>query len=433
MLDHILTVALMSFVQALIEPIRDFIKYIVTYITNMSMTRWQTDNQIDITLEMYHTDRGPVYLKGEHINLTIISSIVDHIRMQNVNMKNSVVKYVNKNICVVPLDEIIFGDFKIKYKNSHNLLGKNMIETISMTIRSTQPIEAIREFVEKCYNTHMDFIKRDTNKYIYYQVDKPIAASFSRYKSVSQTTFDNLYFKGKEELLTAINKYKSGSLKKLNLLLHGVPGCGKTSIIKALANAMNKHIVVLKLSCMKSDAALMDALHLDTIFVGNLPTTLSSNDAIYILEDIDVELKKVLKPRKSIESSPIKPTKKDTDNSNNTNNTTATKPTEVTDQLTLSGILNAFDGVAEFNSILVATTNHPENLDPAFTRHGRFNMKLELGPLSSTDAINMVKYKYPEFNGEISDKSITPATLQSYLDVTDSLEELLKVVNSGEL
>jgi mitochondrial chaperone BCS1 len=48
--------------------------------------------------------------------------------------------------------------------------------------------------------------------------------------------------------------------------------------------------------------------------------------------------------------------------------------------VTLSGLLNALDGVSSREGrVLFLTTNHPERLDPALIRPGRVDRKIELG------------------------------------------------------
>ena len=58
--------------------------------------------------------------------------------------------------------------------------------------------------------------------------------------------------------------------------------------------------------------------------------------------------------------------------------------------ITLSGFLNALDGVvASEERIIFMTTNHPEKLDPALIRPGRVDMKEYLGHATSYQAKEM--------------------------------------------
>lgn len=98
------------------------------------------------------------------------------------------------------------------------------------------------------------------------------------------------------------------------------------------------------------------------------------------------------------------------------------------DGITLSGILNALDGITALDGcIVIMTTNHPEVLDPALTRPGRIDYKvafqnatrsvartcfvrmLEPEPGSDTDKLA------DEFADVVPEYMFSPAELQGYL------------------
>jgi hypothetical protein len=62
--------------------------------------------------------------------------------------------------------------------------------------------------------------------------------------------------------------------------------------------------------------------------------------------------------------------------------------TEATkNSVTLSGILNVIDGAAAMEGrLLIMTTNHPEKLDPAFTRAGRCDSRFHIGYATQNSA-----------------------------------------------
>ncbi|KAG8832204.1 hypothetical protein FRC18_005414 [Serendipita sp. 400] len=136
-------------------------------------------------------------------------------------------------------------------------------------------------------------------------------------------------------------------------LLYGVPGSGKTSLIHALAGELGLDIYVVSLSAKgMNDTMLMNLM-------GRIPQR-----CILLLEDLDAAF-----------------TRSVTRDSTSTGVPTTTKTTSSSlltttiendgNSLSLSGLLNALDGVAASEGrLLFATTNHIDRLDEALRRPG---------------------------------------------------------------
>jgi chaperone BCS1 len=136
-------------------------------------------------------------------------------------------------------------------------------------------------------------------------------------------------------------------------LLHGPPGTGKTTLVLALAGELKLSVAVLSLS-----SRLMTDESLRTM-VDDLPIA-----TILLIEDVDCVFK-------------------------NSRSTTADTG------VTLSGLLNALDGVSSREGrVLFLTTNHPERLDPALVRPGRVDRKVELGYATRDQARRLFLWFY---------------------------------------
>lgn len=148
-------------------------------------------------------------------------------------------------------------------------------------------------------------------------------------------------------------------------LIHGVPGTGKTSLVRALAAEYKMPIAYLNLNDM-TDGSLFMAMQ-----------EASGKDecTIVLIEDVDAQ--GCLQDRANGGKSG--------------------------GYLTLSGFLNALDGATPLhNVIVVMTTNHVDSLDPAIRRRGRVDVEVEL-PMP--DADTLVKHMcslYPGLDKEIS-------------------------------
>ncbi len=125
-------------------------------------------------------------------------------------------------------------------------------------------------------------------------------------------------------------------------LLTGVPGSGKTSLIKALCNEIHYNLGIMSMSRDMDNATVQGSFrNLD-------PKT------VLLLEDIDCLFEK----RASVE----------------------------TQSFTFSNLLNILDGVLFKHGLIVfITTNHPEKLDPALLRQGRTDLIVELNYPSRTE------------------------------------------------
>jgi hypothetical protein len=163
----------------------------------------------------------------------------------------------------------------------------------------------------------------------------------------------------------------------LGILLHGIPGAGKTSTIKAIARDTNRHIFNLSLRSFTTQKQLTSLFYNETVTVTGAdgqPQTyrIPLNRRLYVIEDIDclsdVVLDRQAFPRPEPASG---------------------------DLLTLSFLLNLLDGVLETpGRILVITTNYPERLDPALIRPGRIDVRIDFGKAVRAMILEMVNHFY---------------------------------------
>ena len=159
----------------------------------------------------------------------------------------------------------------------------------------------------------------------------------------------------KQDIRNDIKKFRESSISYKNLgipykrgyLLYGPPGTGKSSLVYGLAGELGLSICVLTQSDRDlSDDELMNRL------------VSAPKNSIILLEDIDVALPS---DKRKTELEVENRRKKQSNDFN-----------YYSGSLTLSGVLNSIDGVATADSqIMIMTTNHKENLDPALIRPGR--------------------------------------------------------------
>jgi hypothetical protein len=232
----------------------------------------------------------------------------------------------------------------------------------------------------------------------------------------------------------------------LGFLFYGNPGCGKTSMIKAIANITQRHIININFSNIKKKSQLKQLFYdIDLLCTNNYTTEILKipiKDRLYVFEDIDcVNNIKVLKqrdfkkPATKAEGPKIKPDKKfdhlsqQMFNSNNVTN----EEEEDDDDIDLSTVLNILDGTLENpNRIIIFTSNFPEILDKALIRPGRIDMMIEFKLASHKIIIDMYKSYYEEepdseLVNNIPEEFWTPAELsQIYFNNLDNPKNSLE-------
>lgn len=155
------------------------------------------------------------------------------------------------------------------------------------------------------------------------------------------------------------------------VLQHGTPGSGKTSMIHSLAGELGLNVYVISLSRIGLDDNGLQQL------IADLPER-----CIALMEDIDAAFHQNINRNLDNEGK---------DEQNASAGPTAT----ITSRISLSGLLNALDGVsAQEGRLLYATTNRYWALDDALTRPGRMDLHVEFKLASKYQASELFRCFY---------------------------------------
>ncbi|OAY83870.1 putative mitochondrial chaperone bcs1 [Ananas comosus] len=168
---------------------------------------------------------------------------------------------------------------------------------------------------------------------------------------------DLLQFVARRDYYTRV-----GRAWKRGYLLHGPPGTGKTSLVAAMANLLEFDIYDLELTTVASNS------HLRRLLVSTAPKS------ILVIEDIDCSLDLSDRKKKRMAGGD------ETEQERWAHQAQSRAPARET--ISLTGVLNFVDGLWSScvgERLMVFTTNHPEQLDPALLRPGRMDRKIELG------------------------------------------------------
>ena len=167
---------------------------------------------------------------------------------------------------------------------------------------------------------------------------------------------------------------------KRNYLFHGKPGTGKTSLVRLIGTMTRRSIYTVAFDSQLSDSSLFNAI-----------LEIRSN-ALLLLEDIDCSFRQ----RDTIGMSAV----------------------------TMSGLLNALDGIAgKDNLITFITTNHLDKLDPALIRPGRVDMMVGFADMSDEQIRGMFELFGKKLDAKWFDKirricgakHLTPCVLSGFM------------------
>tara|TARA_B110000208_G_scaffold191915_1_gene260930 strand:+ start:4127 stop:5680 length:1554 start_codon:yes stop_codon:yes gene_type:complete len=314
---------------------------------------------------------------------------------------------------------------EVESKGDHRSSSGEITKYTLIIYSKHASLQNIEDFILTCENEWDKQKITDKQYFLTIKSTKNRKITWNKFLYNSNRTFDNMYIDNKQHILDKVDFFinnkdyyiKKGIPYTLGLLLYGDPGTGKTSFIKALTNKLKRHIIEISLKKITTCGQLYEAFYMESH--DNL--NLEFKNKLIVLEDIDA-MSEIIKNRVTAKiKNPS--SKEDSTDDEDSELIDLTKPqdndyllknlissmndknrkgcdfinSKVKD-ITLSFILNLFEGVLEMDGrIIIMTTNHINKIDPALIRPGRIDEKIHFKLLNSDNINNMIQFYIPEW------------------------------------
>ncbi|KAL5713289.1 hypothetical protein ACHQM5_015381 [Ranunculus cassubicifolius] len=324
-------------------------------------------SDLTISIEQFEgLTSNEVYESSEIYLRTKIDPLVERLRVSKVPRENVILVTIEKGQEITD----IFEGIQIKWKliTSENSGSDNQYsgqqQQQQQQERRAFELSFPKKYKEQVLSSYLPYVMEKAKAL---EEEKKVVKLYSLHNGYTEdrgpwgsinldhpSTFDTLALDSdlKTELINDLDRFvrrrgyykRVGKVWKRGYLLYGPPGTGKSSLIAAMANYLKFDIYDLELTSISSDSQLRSLL------------VSTSNRSILVIEDIDC-------------SAQIEDREFQDDFFTRRN------------QFSLSGLLNFVDGLWSScgdERIIIFTTNHKDQLDPALLRPGRMDMHIHM-------------------------------------------------------
>jgi chaperone BCS1 len=266
------------------------------------------------------------------------------------------------------------ANITIRFNAVNNTSTTSRQHTLLSIILRGPRIELLKAFVRHCRNYARDHTVEPSGgiwQYGFTSTSRGVICAWSYSPLHLTKSLDNVFIASKARLRADLDAFidrdtearyrRWGVPYKRSYLFCGPPGTGKSSLVFAIASHTKRPIYWLPKASEIKDA---HGATIGAIFGAIKPYS------VVVIDDIDVRME----------------TKRSGSEPGGRSMTS--------DDFFLS-MLEVLDGYRHLHGcIVIATTNHPEKLDPALRRAGRFDLELEIGLLTDGTLDEMLAFYF---------------------------------------
>ena len=398
------------------------------------------------------------HLKKYHIEK--ISAMTEILNFENTNYldinksdfilipKDSQVIQVDKDqdISIEVIYDSVSEEKDEKEKNKSLYASKKYVYRIFK--KGINQASVLNDFVARLEKEY----KNDTSKYeqIVFEYKKSYnddedytSISFSETPFNTNKSFDNIFFEQKTEFIEFLEPFIKSTCKSVDMtkyehygmpfkgvcMLHGPPGCGKSSLIKSTIKHTGRHCVLVSWSKLKTCSEFVALFR--PLKIGN--RVYEQSELVIVFEDFDANSSEILKTRENLKTASKVGSKQTMELSDEKlkkiceeNFLVPINSAANSDELNLEYILNVLDGIVELhNSLVFFTTNDLESIDPALKRVGRIDKTIKMDYIKKSVLEEMLCHYYNKKSLQKYSKNIASIVKSNtcYANIVQNISE----------
>ena len=384
----------------------------------------------------------------------------------NIKQEEPIIIYRKKKKFIRAIFDNFFDEQCNDKKNMDDFSQKKKIIVNRLVLETNSNLQFIFDFIETTTQKWKNRLNNSTTRYIYTYLgedadknptfDEEEFYPYSDFKGLVGTQIREIE-KSLDFFISEVGKkwYQTRNLPyQLTLLLHGLPGTGKSCLASAIAKKYSLHVVRIKLSSIKTNTQFIKAFK-NRNFRNR---TLDYQDILYLFDEFDTENNEIVKERnaapvpdllgiiENMDLNDLQKSWKQGDKSKNFLKKYIMEKQmmgpyiglhETIDQLSLGTILEEMNGINQmYGRKMILITNYPEKLDSALLRPGRIDHNVKLGYCTPGEIIGLIKIFFP--NSKINKKTVsslvnfTPADISNICKFSKNVDEALEKINKNE-
>lgn len=376
-------------------------------------------------------------------------------------------KYVKRTttgvFIMASTDEIEVSPCIYVKKLDEHAEGDKIVKLTVEVYSYTYDLTTLRKYLEEVEDRYKMAMSNQLGKNVYYFDELPVSLPMTIHKKLDYTkapprlvftkyplhtnkSLKNIYGDAVKVVRKRVEFFlhnkrwyeEKGVPYTLGLLLHGVPGAGKTSCIKSISKDTNRHVLNIRLSEHTTVSQLNTLFYSSQVQVtyngSNKFYDIPIDKRIIVLEDVDC-LSDVVLSREDTPSTNEAARNPEADNMPQY----VAKMGGEGEKLTLSILLNILDGVLEQpGRILIMTSNHPEKLDRALIRPGRIDVIVNFDYCKRHEVVEIIEAftgvkVSTDMYAKILESIFTPAEVTRIIfENIDSIDDIIENLSKKE-